>query len=64
MPIYEYKCSNCKELYEGIVTPRSNDNGLDVTEHPRCPDCDYPGKRQMSVSAFKINGYSEENGYS
>lgn len=64
MPLFEYKCTNCKIVYEKIVNSRYDDYGLDVTVHPRCPNCDYPGRRQMSVSSFKINGFSEKNGYS
>ena len=64
MPIYEYKCPNCQNIYESIVTLSVSNDVKECTEHPRCPKCDYPGKRQMSVSSFKINGYSEKNGYS
>lgn len=59
MPIYEYKCQKCGNVYEklqkeinGKTAPCSND------------DCGGLGKKIMSVVSFEIKGYSYKNGYS
>jgi len=49
MPIYEYKCSSCKKLFE--VFQR-------ITEEPltSCPDCHGSVKKLVSMSAFHLKG--------
>jgi len=57
MPIYEFKCKKCGKLTEQIF-PITKD-----VNHIVC-ECGYISKKIMSISSFKINGYSYENGYS
>lgn len=64
MPLYEYQCVKCKHVYEDFVQVKISSDGVDNTAHPKCPKCDSIGLKQMSLSTFKINGYSEANGYS
>jgi putative FmdB family regulatory protein len=46
MPIYEYRCENCKEEFEKLV--------LGSEEGISCPSCNGTRvKRLMSVAAFK-----------
>ncbi len=53
MPIFEYKCSSCGELFETLV--RSN-------SQPTCPNCggSYLAK-QLSVFASSSNGVSNKD---
>ena len=62
MPIYEYKCSSCKKLFE--VFQR-------ITEEPltSCPDCHGSVRKLVSMSAFHLkgggwyaDGYTSSNG--
>ena len=57
MPIYEFECENCKEVMECLVTSKEDDKS--------CPSCGSTAlKKLVSTGSFKINGYSEANGYS
>jgi putative FmdB family regulatory protein len=49
MPIYEYECSSCCNVFE--VFQR-------MTEDPltSCPDCSGPVKKLVSMSSFKLKG--------
>jgi putative FmdB family regulatory protein len=49
MPIYEYKCSSCKKLFEVFQS---------ITEEPltSCPDCHGSMKKLVSMSAFHLKG--------
>ncbi|MFA7382175.1 MAG: zinc ribbon domain-containing protein [Desulfurivibrionaceae bacterium] len=49
MPIYEYRCQECKALFEAIVT--STENATEVS----CPKCSSrSGKKIISASSFRI----------
>jgi putative FmdB family regulatory protein len=64
MPLYVYKCTECAEIYEDLVSLRIDQDGVDITIHPKCSLCGGAGKKQISSPSFRINGYSEKNGYS
>lgn len=49
MPIYEYRCQECKALFEAIVT--STDTSTEVI----CPKCSSNNiKKTISASSFRI----------
>ena len=53
MPIYEYRCQECKALFETIVT--SAENSTEVT----CPKCSSSAvKKTISASSFRISSGS------
>jgi putative FmdB family regulatory protein len=56
MPLYEYYCKSCKKIFEKL-----SKYGEDKT---KCPKCEKECKKFISISNFKINGYSYANGYS
>ncbi|MCK5016051.1 MAG: hypothetical protein KAS32_03175 [Candidatus Peribacteraceae bacterium] len=56
--IYEYECPVCFDILEEIKSVKERDNA------PSCKVCDVLTKRIMSAGIFKIEGYSEANGYS
>jgi len=62
MPLYEYKCDNCGYEFEEIHS--INDQNVPCDQY--CPNCEEEGfvRRLLSCVSFKINGYSEANGYS
>ncbi|MCL7487058.1 MAG: zinc ribbon domain-containing protein [Desulfobulbaceae bacterium] len=58
MPIYEYECKSCENVFE--VQQRMTDEPL-----KKCPDCRGEVKKLVSVSSFQLKGggwYSD--GYS
>lgn len=59
MPIYEYKCKKCGEIYE--VVQKIDDKPLKTCKDEKCE-----GKLEklISKSSFKIEGYSYANDYS
>jgi len=57
MPLYEYECSKCKHIFEKLLF-RDDRDELD------CPKCGGKARKILSISAFKVKGYSAENGYS
>ena len=66
MPIFEFECFDCGEVFEKLVMPR------DI--NPILTDClvyvdayGDPGlaeRVEISAANFKVNGYNEKNGYS
>ena len=56
MPVYEYKCIMCKEISEHIFSMREAIGIVKCT-------CGGVATKIMSTGTFKINGYSEKNGY-
>ncbi len=58
MPIYEFKCKTCKKVSEVLVKNSEMDKKI-----VDCPLCGQDAKKIMSVSLFKVNGFSEANGY-
>lgn len=57
MPIYEYECK-CGHT-ESIFSKLSDADGKLL-----CEKCNCPMRRIISLSHFKVNGFSEANGYS
>jgi putative FmdB family regulatory protein len=49
MPIYEYECTSCCNVFEVIQR---------MTEDPlnSCPDCSGPVKKLVSKSSFQLKG--------
>ncbi len=49
MPVYEYECSGCKNVFEAQQR---------MSEAPltNCPECDGPVKKLMSMSSFQLKG--------
>jgi putative FmdB family regulatory protein len=58
MPLNEYKCCVC-----GYVFDYHDTTWKEVRMHRECPECKQDAKKQMSSSSFKVNGFSEANGY-
>ena len=60
-PMYEYECRSCKHRFTEILP-------LSKIDDPLSEDCVYCGnchiERVPTCGSFKINGYSEANGYS
>lgn len=61
MPIYHYKCGKCDYSAE-IILPVELRDQLVGTECPKCGR--EVMERNITSANFKINGYSEANGYS
>jgi putative FmdB family regulatory protein len=51
MPIYEFKCKLCKYEFEKLC-----DHSLDPAKFPRCPQCNGPTNKLISLSAFHLKG--------
>ncbi len=49
MPIYEYECPACDNVFE--VQQRMSDDPLKT-----CPDCDGAVKKLVSASSFQLKG--------
>lgn len=59
MPIYEYRCENCDRKFTKILKMSEKDNFVD------CEACGGVIKLIPSKGGrFKIEGFSESNGYS
>ena len=63
MPLYEYKCFACGAVKSLTRTIRDRDDDV------WCEECrpkvgKRPMVRQLSAPSFKIEGFSEKNGYS
>jgi len=56
MPLYEFRCECCSKITERIT------KHTDVIVE--CVHCGDFAKRIISSGSFKINGFSEANGYS
>lgn len=53
MPIFEFECGNCGNVFELIVLP-----GKAVNHPCICPKCESPNtERKYSTFGFKIKGY-------
>lgn len=63
MPIYEYECKKCGELYE--VLQKIDDPPLEIcTKIHKKKECGGKLERLISAANFDIKGYSYKNGYS
>lgn len=49
MPIYEYECKSCENVFE--VQQRMTDDPL-----KKCPECDGEVKKLISASSFQLKG--------
>ncbi len=60
MPEYEYECPVCHRTVSEMKNVKDRD------ESPLCDECvmNIRTRRIMSAGIFKINGFSEANGYS
>lgn len=56
MPLYEFSCKHCDRVFEEIVP-------MD-TDKRKCNQCGNIARKIISSSNFRIEGYSEANGYS
>ena len=56
--IFEYECLVCDKRYEEFRRVDERDDPFE------CPECSAFCERVISKASFKINGYSERNGYS
>lgn len=53
MPIYEYRCQECKALFETIVT------STEAAKEAACPKCGSGAvKKTISASSFRISSGS------
>ena len=60
MPIYEYKCPQCGNVFEEWV------RSAEGHEHEPCPACSTPSPRKISRTAFVLKGdgwYVSDYGY-
>jgi len=57
MPIYEYYCSKCKELFEELVMKPG-------TEKAACPKCNQRKHTRRCMSSVSIRKTSSNAGYS
>lgn len=57
MPLYEYECPQCGQVFEAITLNKEIDHF--------CPYCSVSMRRLMSSPAYtKVLGYNAKNGYS
>ena len=65
MPIYEFKCKECGQIFEELLYPFQIRKMEEKRTNCPCPMCcGHKTEKIMSTSNFKIKGYCEENGYS
>ena len=65
MPMYEFECTQCGHEFEELMKFAKQARMVASGEiWPLCPKCCGRTKKVMSSSNFKLNGYSEANGYS
>lgn len=50
MPIYEYRCKECHQIFEEWTTNAGDQTPLS------CPVCDNQAGRIMSAASFAVNG--------
>ena len=51
MPIYEYQCESCADIFESMRSMASRD------EPAPCPKCGGEGKQQLSAFGWKYEGH-------
>jgi putative FmdB family regulatory protein len=51
MPIYEFECSNCGEIFEKIH------QRTDVIED-KCPECGFLARKIISAANFKVDKFA------
>ena len=58
MPVYEYECKKCGNIFEVITTVKDK-------KSKKCIKCGADSNKILSATAKPIiHGFSEENGYS
>lgn len=57
MPIYEYECKHCGEIFEHLTY----NTKLEVCG---CPVCNTESKRIISSFSFDVRGFNAANNYS
>lgn len=60
MPIYEYRCKECHQIFEEWTKQSGDETPQD------CPICNSPAERIMSNTSFVLNGggwYVTDYGY-
>ena len=50
MPLYQYKCEECKTVFDKSVPM------ADSQKTQECPSCDFPSERIVSPIAFVLKG--------
>lgn len=55
MPIYEYECKTCNEVFEKIAKIGN--------KQTKCDKCGTTCKKIMSSFSFKVNGFNAANSY-
>lgn len=56
--VYSFECEGCGKRFD--VSRTVEERNAPCT----CPECEDIAKRVLTTVPFKINGYSEKNGYS
>jgi putative FmdB family regulatory protein len=60
MPWFEFECDKCGFKFEHIMSHKMKEHVI----NSECPKCEKGCMKSIiSSSNFKINGYSEANGY-
>ena len=57
MPIYEFECKDCHCIF-------SEQKNINDDSPSQCPKCKKEGKKIISLSTFKVNGFNASNSYS
>jgi len=60
MPLYEFECTSCGNVFEELFHPIDKKESLNT----HCPKCGKMAKKVLSSYHFIIKGYNAENGYS
>lgn len=63
MPMYTYRCKDCKHTEEMIQSMKEGDAYL--AARPRCRECNGEVERIIQKTSFELKGYGwERDGYS
>lgn len=60
MPIYEYKCTVCGEVFEALALTDLEKQTMVLP----CIECEEPAAKIISTVAFEVKGANSANGYS
>lgn len=55
MPLYEFECDICLEVWEAIRTSKQS--------YMACPKCGARIKRNFPTPSFRVTGFNSINGY-
>lgn len=57
MPLYEFKCEDCGEVFETFARVFVDTDGNDLSVSPTCPKCEsIKTKKQISACTFHLKG--------